>query len=336
MAPGVLALVLAAAVSSSKLGVVVAGDLGAPAAPAAQVMAACPRLVVFPLDAANRALVAEQIVTYRQACSGGTVVVQVGGRGLPVSAATAAALWFTSWLALVQGLGVGVDAVEGPWDVTGTAEDVAAFWGEFALDVNGSGFVPIVGAFPPGLPALVGTADDAFCAPVARVRTAGVSRFGVSFHVRATAAGTPTDPALAFQRVATDCNLAGVPLFVTEAVPLAGTWSQADVTWLGWFAGQVAASEVVGVAAFALGVAGGLDLSAVATPFVALLNGDGSGGDGGAGGANGGGSVGPNPGTTDPLSPTSPSTKQGCATAGADPSWLALALLVSMLARRSR
>lgn len=332
MAPGLLALTLAAALGSSKLGVVVGGDWGTAPAPAAQIITACPRIGVFPVNVANRSAVIDQVRAFRAACAGASVILQVGGRGLPVGAQTASTLWFQEWLGLVLGV-EGVEGVEGPWDATGSADDVAAFWGQFAVVVSGSTYLPVVGAFAPGVPDGAGTPNDASCAPLARVRSA-VSRFAISFRARAAALTTSSDPALAYRQVVIDCALpSGTPIFFTEVTPATGQWSQADVTWLSWLDGQLVSSDVVGAAAYAVGVSGPLDLSAVATPFIALLtNPGGGGGGGGGGGPGGGGTVNPSPGDTGTLSPPPP--KQGCATGGTGASLLALLPLLAPIRRR--
>jgi hypothetical protein len=336
-----------AALSPSKIGVVVAGDVAvAPSTPGAQVLAACPRLVVYPLDGLNGSVVAQQGAALNAACPGVRIVLQVGGTGTPVNAAFAQN-WLTpqppqvlSWLQQVQQAGAGytVAGVEGPWEPVGigSTADVAAFWGAFAQAVSGSTFIPVVGALAPGPPSGIDTPADAFCATTQAVRNLAIANFAWSVHART--GPTPfasTDPALDFQRISVDCGLGGIPVYLTRVLPATGSWSAADLTWLASFDAALAQDpDAFGAALFSLGVApdltpiGGQLATFLANPVLP----DGGVPDAGDGGSSSG-VLPPGSGTVGgTLSPP----KGGCSSTGAG--LLALAALpgLFLLRRRTR
>jgi Synergist-CTERM protein sorting domain-containing protein len=338
-APLLLALALGA-VSSSRLGVVVMGDTtGSP------ILAACPRLVVFPVDSTNTARVASQISAYRAACSGGHVVVQVGGTGTVVSR-TIFDLVADSWILQVRSVqgSVPVDAVEGPWEPIPqvNANDLNEFWAQFALRMSAAGFLPIVGALPPGpQPGSPGPANS-FCATVDAVRLVGVP-FAWSHHARSLSLATvPTDDALDFRQIRSDCALAGVRVYLTQAGAFRA-WQATDQPWLSFFNGQLVPDlDVIGAALFQLGGAAAgtaaFDLSVIETAVAAHLRNpqpfDGGFPDGGlpdGGGGSSGGTLAPgHGGAGGDFSPSR--SGGGCSSAGG--ALLLLAIVPLAILRR--
>src|SRR6266542_1655779 len=272
----VLALALAATtVSQSKLGVEVLGDdatsralLAAPA---------CPRLVVVPLPLPTN--VGALVAGYRAACAGGAVIVQVGGKNQAVDAATVTNLWSNTWLQQVQAAALlfTVHGVEGPSEPAPTipGTDLASFWAAFAQAVSGSGFLPVVGALPPGVP--VGSPDP-FCATVTAVRATLVP-FTWSYHARSPTmtqdVPTESSTTLAYRKIASDCGLTGTTLYLTEAGRVTGPWLATDSSWLTWFDARL--QEDADAQGAALVEAGGgtgqpLDLAPVAPALASVAS----------------------------------------------------------------
>jgi len=339
MTSTVLALALAATtVSQSKLGVEVLGD----DATSQALLAACPRLVVFPLGATN-ATAAAQIAAYKLACTGGKVIVQVGGQGLTVDATTASQ-WDTTWLGQVQQLNTSlVDGIEGPSEPVGATgnADLAAFWASFAQKASAVA-MPVVGALPPRIPTGSPGAADEFCATVTAVRTAMTTNpFAWSFHARSATmtqdVATESSTTLAYRQIATDCGLAGTTLYLTEAGRATGPWQATDTSWLTWFDARL--QENAFAQGAALVEAGGtgqpLDLAPVASALASYLanpaSADGGVPDGGADGGNGA-VVNPTGGPGGPLV----NSKQHLGCSCGSPGLTALVLVPALLALRRR
>jgi len=325
-------LALALTVSSTKLGVFVDGDDAASrillAAPV------CPRLVVVPLTASNITTATAQATAFRSACPGSQVVAQVGEGGMSVTASSASASWLT-WLPMLQSIGLNnFDAVEGPPDPQGS--DVAGFWVAFANLVASIPKLPIVGSLPTGTP------STAFC-PIAAAMVARGQSWAWSFHAFSTGLTqiltTETSTTFGFRALRDGCpNLAGIPIFLTQAGPVSGRpWKTTDLAFLTFLDAQLALDgEVVGAALFE---AGGSDrsLAAIATEVAALLQNPSppdagtpdAGVDAGRGGiATGGNFV---PGGVTATSPSS-----GCASAGASAGLALLVAVTPLLLRRRR
>jgi hypothetical protein len=334
--PALAALaVTVAPVSQSKLGVIVLGD----DATSQAILAACPRLAVFPIDAATAARAAIQIASYKAACTGATVIVQVGGKGLAVDGTTATTNWNAFWLPQIQvGNTALVDGVEGPSEPQGTAPNLAAFWASFAQLVSAPGFLPVVGALPPVLPVGAGSVADEFCTTVSQVRLVGVP-FAWSYHARSptmtTTLATESSTTFAYRQIAADCALTTTTLFLTEAGPSARNWQATDGTWLSFFDFQLFAdAEVPGAALFE---AGGTDtpltpaVTAVTNELANPLT-DAGVPDGGADAGNPGGVF---QGSTPVGGSLVPVKTSGCSTGG--PTFLMLALSpVLFVIRRPR
>jgi hypothetical protein len=338
MSPLLLALALSAT-STSKLGVVVGSTVLGPGSPAAPILAACPRAAVFQLDGTNGGDVSRQIQYYQAVCPTGTVVAEMttlGGGFLSVDASTFQTWWNSVWfqqLQMARLLGK-IDVVVGPPNVTGTTgpADVAAFWAAFAQQVAtygqniGQPMLAAIGAVGPGVPPDL----QGYCASLAQVRAAGIP-FAWSYHGRSAMTSATTDDVLAYRQIAAACQLGDVPLYVTQAGTLAGTWQPSNLDWMWWLEQQLAQdSNVAAVALYAIGASP--DLAGIATPFAAYLQNPGPQNGGGGGGGGGGGSVGVLPqqpgGSTGVLS----GSTGGCSTAGAG--FLGLLALPALLARR--
>ncbi len=340
---GFAALAVAATpVSQSKLGVVVLGN----DATSQALLAACPRLAVFPIDSSTASRAATQIAGYKAACSGATAIVQVGGKGLAVGPTTAATNWPTTWLGQVQAVNASlVDGVEGPSEpVAATPGDLAAFWSSFADLVNASTYQPVVGALATGLPSAVtlpdGGSENAFC-ETARLLSARTYPWAWSYHSRSTDVSTnaTTEAAttLAYRQIRDQCALGGKPLFITEAGPAARAWQGTDGTWLAFLDAQLSQdSEVQGAAVFE---AAGSDIfkldpavDALKSELANPTTPDGGTPDAGADGGGTGGVI--TPGVNGPGGTLVPSKTSGCSTGG--PVLAALALLPALLLLRRR
>ncbi len=331
-------LALALTVSSSKLGVFVEGDdatsqllLTAPV---------CPRLVVVPLTASTTATA--QVTAFRSACPGSQVVAQVGDPGMSVTAGTASAQWLSSWFSLLTTLGSNnFDGVEGPSEPTGSPADVAAFWSEFADQVQGqggfAGKLPIVGSLK------VGTPTTDFCPTAAAMVARANKSWAWSFHAFSTGLTqnltTETSTTFGFRALRDGCpNLTGIPIFLTQAGPVSGrAWKTTDLAFLTFLDAQLSLDgEVVGAALFE---AGGADrsLGPIATQLAALLQNpsapDAGTPDGGADAGRSGVAVGGTfvPGGTPATYPSS-----GCASAGAGAGLALLVAVTPLLFRRRR
>lgn len=334
-----LLLALTLTVSSSKLGVFVDGTDSASqilvAAPA------CPRLVVVPLTASSITAATSQVTAFRSACPGSQVVAQVGDPGMTVATGTAAAQWLGSWFSLLTALGpINFDAVEGPSEPTGSPADVAAFWSEFADQVQGqggfAGKLPIVGSLK------VGTPSTDFCPTAAAMVARSAKAWAWSFHAFSTGLTqditAETSTTFGFRALRNACGLAGIPIFLTQAGPVSGrAWKTTDLAFLTFLDAQLALDgEVVGAALFE---AGGTDrsLAAIATEVAALLQNPSppdagtpdAGVDAGRSGiATGGNFV---PGGTPATYPSS-----GCASAGAGAGLALLVAVTPLVLRRRR
>ena len=334
-------LALTLTVSSSKLGVFVDGTDSASqilvAAPA------CPRLVVVPLTASSITAATSQVTAFRSACPGSQVVAHVGDAGLTVATGTAAAQWLGSWFALLTALGAtNFDAVEGPSEPTGSPSDLATFWSEFADQVQGSGGfagkLPVVGSLN------TGTNSTDFCPTAAAMLARAGRPWGWSFHAFSTGLtqNLTTEASTTFgYRVLRDAcpNLAGIPIFLTQAGPVAGRpWTTADMGFVTFLDAQLALDgEVVGAALFEAGGGTERSLAPIATQLAALLQNPSppdagtpdAGVDAGrAGIATGGNFV---PGGTPATYPSS-----GCASAGASAGLALLVAVTPLLLRRRR
>lgn len=305
MSPLLLAAALAAA-SGTKLGVYVAGD----DATSQALLAApgCPQLAVFPAATSS----AVQVSAFRGACPGSRVVAQVGDPNMSVSAAVAEAYW-SLWFTHLGNLGFGnFDAVEGPSEPLGMTAEVAAFWAAFASHVQTLPKIPVVGSLATGSPA------SALCQTATAVSALGLP-WAWSYHAFSTSLtqDVPTESAttLGYRAVRDGCNLAVIPIYLTQAGPAAGrSWQTGDSSWLAWLDGQLAADgAVVGAALYE---AGGTDrsLGPVSAQLVSYLQGA-RATDGGTG----------SPGFT---------REPGCATAGAGYALLALLPLLWVARRR--
>jgi uncharacterized protein (TIGR03382 family) len=326
MTAALLALALSA-VSTSKIGVVVdTNDADAPA-----ILAACPALVVVRLPMPTSA--GTLLGNYRANCTGGVVIAQVGGTGMPVDGTTVAPIWPT-WLTqiLAAQLSTPLAGVEGPWEPTGSSANVAAFWSAFALQVRTDGFLPVVGALAPA-----SAGQGAFCDTVTAVRNAlpAGAVWAWSYHARSTSmsqdAAAEAATTLGYRGLQTACGLSGFSLYLTQAGPGARAWIAGDVSWLAWLDGQIGADAyVVGAAA---GGTGG-PLAPIASELAAYLANPqppdagtpdgGTDAGGSSGGVIGGGGVG---GIGSP-------PKTGCATTGAGFTLLALVPVLAVLRRR--
>jgi Synergist-CTERM protein sorting domain-containing protein len=282
-------------------------------------------------------------------------VVQVGGNQTVVGAPTGTAFadaFTPGWIEQVRtvaGSGL-VEGVEGPWEPVALPAELDAFWAQFALLVRQAGFLPIIGALPPGLPlGSPGATTDTFCATVAAVRTAvgsGLTSFAWSHHARSLMGVSPTDAALDFRTIRADCALEGVKVFLTQAGPLTRAWAATDSIWMSFLNTQLAADgDLVGAALFQVGDAttfGLFNLTAIATTFAAHLQNplpfDGGFPDGGVpdGGVDAGASSGVLPaGHGAPGGELVPAPSGGgCSTAGS--ALLVLALLPLLVLRRPR
>ncbi len=337
-----LLLALTLTVSSSKLGVFVDGTDAA-----SQILVAapsCPRLVVVPLTASSITAATAQMTAFRSACPGSQVVAQVGIAGMIVASGTAAVQWLSSWFSLLTTLGPNnFDAVEGPSAPTGSPADLAAFWSEFADQVQGQGGffgkLPIVGSLN------VGTSGTDFCPTAAAMVARTGKPWAWSFHAFSTGLTqiltTETSTTFGFRALRDGCagvTLTGIPIFLTQAGRAAGSWTTADLAFLTFLDAQLALDgQVVGAALFE---AGGSDrsLAPIATQLAALLQNpsapDGGTPDAGAdagqtGIAQGSGNF--VPGGTAGNSPSS-----GCASAGAGAGLALLAIAAPLLLRRRR
>jgi hypothetical protein len=312
MTPTLLLVAVLAAVplSQSKLGVRVVGS----EAPAGSLLAACPRLAVFPIVPSNGTAGA-QIAAYEAGCSGGVALAQVGDDGL---AAAVAQQTIPTWLSLVPD---GATAVEAP-AVSGTAPEVLAFWTAFASSVQAMQpqRIPVL-AVAPGFPCPAATGTWWWSWRARSPLTQGADE-------------TPTT--LGYRAVRDTCaSLTGVPIALTDIAPATPPWQASDAPWLRWFEARLAEdAEVKGAALSSAGAAtAATSLEPVLDSLLAELANP-SPSDGGtpdAGVDGGGGVVTPHPGTDGDLVPVH---TKGCACGSGGGALLAIAPLLLALRRR--
>ena len=341
-----VAALAAGAVSSSDLGVTVAGGDGQ----TSTLLAACPATLrlgagLAPAEAAALA------ASYSLACAGGLVAVELPAyqQGLPASVTDAQAQADAYWLSLpVAALRASVPASSAPLAIGPAGFDAspswrsgaagvpfaAAFWGRLAANAAADGrtlLVPVT-----GVPAArFGESQSAFCAVLSQA--AGIappSSLGWAFGGEATLLAKDRAleaDAFGFERLDTECGFF-FPFLVE--IRAAGGWRSRTTAagWLDWlafydaqFRALPASSERQGLTVFGAGArAGEHDLSPLADDFATYLRDPaipppGSGGSPGTiGGGGGGGTNGPGAG----LDPGG-QDRGGCGNAGG-----ALALLV--------
>jgi hypothetical protein len=275
-----LAASVAAVPSTSKLGVRVVGsdDTGILAA------SPCPRVAVFPVP--SNGFARQQIADFATSCPAGIAIAQVGTDGLGAAAA------LQSLGVLIGTVPAGAAAVEAP-ELTGTADQVAAFWAQFAASVQAAGMIPVLRATPASpCPSATGT-----------------FRWSWSARSPMTQGSDDVATTLGYRAVLARCQeLLGIPLVLTDIAPARGPWLASDDAWLRWFDARLAEDAYAQGAALAS--AGDGTLAPIQDALLGQLANpafpDGGTPDGGADGgtdAGGGGVVTPHPGTGGELVP---------------------------------
>ena len=360
----VVSLALGATVSSSRLGVVVAGSGTA----VDTVIAACPRSVKVSEPPFDSAAAGAALQSYALKCSGGAGILELPALGFtPINLTTAGGLtdattYFGSvWVAAFGTLPAGVDPAQVRW-VTGPpdlftlvnpntsaahADYARAFVSQLATLVAQKRTATVVYSLL--LPPWTSTTPGAFCDVVNAARAVDT---GIAWSWRASSAALSTtlsdeaSTTFGYRAVRDACSsggssVSGVPIFAELSA--AGGWfsngrTSPEVLTFLKFVDATAASDADvnnkgAILLRSLGSGDVDDLAPMATDLAAYLKSPTSSGGGGSTGGTGGPNAGGTAGGT--LTPSS-GHSGGCGNAADGLALLSLAALAPIVLRRRR
>lgn len=309
----VLLSVALSALPASKLGAYVVEALGPGAG---EILAACPRVVLYQLPSATAV---NSLDALHASCPETQIAVRVHTPGLAYDTTKDAATSADGYWNLINGSLAGTSPlvvrwIEGPWEVEAlpdwTADETAAAWvatfySKLADRISAAGYEPLVGSIPAGKPKLageLGAGSPNLFKPIADAMKAKTYAWAWSYHAFSTDLSQDATKAAAdslrYRRIRDECDLRAVPLILSAAGQepawkLGATSAQAYLDWLFWLDDRLREDgTVVGSALYQFGGTTGVplgyslqDLAADLASHLKSPGSDAGDGDGGPGDA---------------------------------------------------